>query len=450
MTECCAEQLPFPSLTRKPVVVEFTVPEASSDSGWLLLRAMDKELGVTRRLSGCLLDEREPAKVRHELQSLVLQRVLQIAAGYEDCNDADRLRFDPVLKLCCGRSPRGLDLASQPTLSRFENAVGWDELRALREAFIQLFIGRQETPPDEVVIDLDSTDDKVHGHQQLRLFHGYYGAYCYLPLIVTTQADGGAYWPLFGWLRPALHGDRFQTATLLLGVIRKLRKAWPKTRLIVRADSSFAGPDLCRLCEDEGVEYVIGLARNPRLTEELDELMADAGELHCPESGLSTQLFTEFDYQAGSWRRVRRVVGKAEITPEGENRRFVVHNLREGTPREVYKFYALRGDMENRIKELKLAIKVDRTSCHRFVANAFRVMLYVGAYLLWVGLREKLAGTELADAQVFTLRERLVKVAGFVTESVRRVVIRCPKAYPWPKLWHVLVHRLRDGPVSAT
>lgn len=449
MTGCYSDQLPFPSLLGKPTVVEFTVPEASSDSGLVLLREVDRRLGLTRRLAACLHDGREPGKVRHELESLVLQRVLQIAGGYEDCNDADRLRFDPILKLCCGRSPSGLDLASQPTLSRFENAVGWDELRALREAFVRLFIGRQKTPPDEVVIDLDSTDDKVHGHQQLRLFHGYYGAYCYLPLIVTAQADGGAYWPLFGWLRPALHGDRFQAATLLLSVIRKLRKAWPTTRLIVRADSSFAGPDLCRLCEDEGVEYVFGLARNPRLVEELDERMADAGELHCPQSGLSTQLFTEFQYQAGSWRRVRRVVGKAEITPEGENRRFVVHNLREGTPREVYQFYALRGDMENRIKELKLAIKVDRTSCHRFVANAFRVLLYVAAYLLWVGLREKLAGTELADAQVFTLRERLVKVAGFVTESVRRVVIRCPKAYPWPQLWHALVHRLRDGPVCA-
>jgi hypothetical protein len=376
------------------------------------------------------------------VQTLVLQRVLQIAAGYEDCNDADRLRVDPVLKVCCGRRPGEWDLASQPTLSRFENAVDWKELRALREALVRLFISRQPRPPREIVIDLDSTDDEVHGHQQLRLFNGYYDAYCYLPLIVTAQVDGGAYWPLFSWLRPAVHGDRFQAATLLLGVIRKLRAAWPKTRLIVRADSGFQGEDVGRLCEDEGVEYVIGMARNERLEGELEELMAAAHELHCPQSGLPTQLFSEFHYQAGSWRRVRRVVGKAEITPEGANRRFVMHNLREGSPAEVYQFYAQRGEMENRIKELKLAIKVDRTSCHRFWANAFRVILYTAAYVLWVALRECLAGTELAQAQVFTLRERLVKVAGFVTASVRRVLIRCPQAYPWPNLWFRILERL--------
>jgi hypothetical protein len=435
MTECWTGQLEFPSLAGKAVVVEFTEPEASSDSGWLLLREVDGGLGVTRRLAKCLDDERDPHKVRHEMESLVLQRVLQIAAGYEDCNDADRLRGDPILKLCCGRRPDEFDLASQPTLSRWENAVGWDELVAMRDALVRVFLSQQRRPPQQVIIDLDSTDDKLHGDQQLRLFNGYYDEYCYLPLIVTAQADDRGFWPLFGWLRPALHGDRFQAATLLLGVIRKLRKAWPKTRLMVRADSNFVSPDLCRLCEDEGVEYVFGVARNPRLEWELEELMAAAYELHCPQSELPTQLFTEFRYQAGSWRRVRRVVGKAEITAEGENPRFVVHNLREGTPREVYQLYAQRGEMENRIKELKLAIKVDRTSCHRFLANAFRVMLHVAAYMLWVALREQLVGTELAQAQVFTLRERLVKVAGFVTESVRRVLIRCPQAYPWPKLW---------------
>jgi hypothetical protein len=436
------DQLEFPSLIGKAVVVEFTAPEASSDSGWLLLQKVDERLGVTRRLARCLTDERDPRKVRHEMQSLVLQRVLQIAAGYEDCNDADRLRGDPILKLCCGRRPADLDLASQPTLSRWENSVGWDELLALRDALIRVFLSHHGRSPQEVVIDLDSTDDEVHGQQQLRLFNGYYDEYCYLPLIVTAQADGGEFWPLFGWLRPALHGDRFQAATLLVGVIRKLRKAWPKTRLIVRADSNFAGPDLSRLCEDEGVEYAFGLGCNSRLEEELDEPMAAARELHCPSSGLPTQLFIEFDYQAGSWRRMRRVVGKAEITPKGENQRFVVHTLRKGNPREVYQLFAQRGDMENRIKELKLAIKVDRTSCHRFVANAFRVMLYVAAYVLWVGIRELLADTELERAQVFTLRERLVKVAGFVTESVRRVLIECPKAYPWPKLWFQILEGL--------
>jgi hypothetical protein len=442
MTGCSAEQLVLPALVGQPVVVEFTAPEASSDSGWLLLRQAEERLGLTRRLAECLHDGREPGKVRHDLQTLVLQRVLQIAAGYEDCNDADRLRSDPVLKLCCGRRPEAGDLASQPTLSRFENAVGWDEWRALRDALVRLFIHRQGRPPREIVIDLDSTDDEVHGHQQLRLFHGYYDEYCYLPLIVTAQADGGAYWPLFSWLRPAVHGDRFQVATLLLGLIRKLRRAWPQTRLIVRADSGFQGEDLCRLCEDEGVEYVIGVARNPRLEAEIAWLMEAAHDLHELSNNPSVQLFSGFHYQAGPWRRTRRVVGKAEITPEGENRRFVVYNLREGSPEEAYKFYAQRGEMENRIKELKLAIKVDRTSCHRFLANAFRVILHTAAYILWVALRECLAGTELAQAQVATLRERLVKVAGFVTASVRRVLIRCPHAYPWPKLWFQIVERL--------
>lgn len=442
MTQCYAEQLEIPSLLSKPVVVEFTAPEASSDTGMLLLGRLDRRLGLSDGLAGCLHDGRDPSKVRHELRTLLRQRVYQISAGYEDCNDADRLRSDPVLKLACGRRPSGDDLASQPTLSRWENAVGWSELAALRDALMGVFVRAQTQTPQQVVIDLDSTEDEVHGHQQLRLFNGYYDAYCYLPLIVTAQADGGPIWPLFAWLRPALHGDRFQAATLLLGVIRRLRAAWPHARLIVRADNGFASPELYRLCEDERVAYVMGLARNGRLETAIQEQILGAREMHCPGSGLPTQLFAEFTHRAGSWRRVRRVVGKAEVTAEGDNVRFVVHNLPEGTPREVCRFYAQRGEVENRIKELKLAIKVDRTSCHRFLANAFRVMLHAAAYLLFVALRELLAGTELAKAQVFTLRERLVKVAGLVTESARRVLVRCPQAYPWPKLWFQILDQL--------
>jgi hypothetical protein len=441
MTQCFAPQLQFSSLVSKPVVVEFSLGQASSDAGWLLLAQVDKQLGLSRRLARCLHDGRHPAKIHHEMRELIVQRMLQIGGGYEDGNDADRLRRDPVLKLCCGRRPSEQHLASQPTFSRWENAVSLREVRGLREEFVKLFISQQQRPPRQVILTLDSTADEVHGQQQLRFFHGYYGAYCYLPLICTAQADGQQIWPLFAWLRPAGQGERFQATTLLLSVIRKLKAAWPQTRLIVRADTGFSGPDLYRLCEEEGVEYVIAIARNPRLEQELAEHLVAARELYVGGEE-SAQVWGEFRYQADSWRRPRQVVGKVEVTARGENQRFVVHSLRGMSPRQVYKSYCQRGEVENRIKELKLALQLDRTSCHRFAANAFRVMLHVAAYVLYVALRQKLAGTELARAQVPTLRERLVKLAGLVEESVRRVVLRCPQAYPWPELWFWLQARL--------
>jgi hypothetical protein len=441
MTQCSPQQLQFPSLVSKPVVVEFSAGEASSDAGLLLLAQVDARLGLCRRLSGCLQDARDQSKVRHQLGALIAQRVMQIGAGYEDCNDADTLRHDPVVKLCCGRRPGGDDLASQPTLSRWENSVSLREVRALCDALVELFIGQQRQAPKQVVLDVDSTDDELHGQQQLRFFHGYYDEYCYLPLIVTAEVDGGQMWPLFAWLRPACHGDRFQAGTQLLRLIRRLKGAWPTTRLMVRADSGFASPELYRLCEAEGVGYVAAVARNERLARELEEQLAAARELYVEGQG-HVQLFREFVYQADSWRRPRRVVGKAEVTVQGDNLRFVVHNLRDRTPRQVYKLYCRRGEGENRIKELKLGLRADRTSCHRFAANAFRVVLHVAAYVLYAALRQLLAGTELARAQVPTLRERLVKVAAVVRESVRRVLVCCPRAYPWPRLWLWVMRQL--------
>ena len=438
MTECCPQQLTFPSLIGKPVVAEFTGEQQSSDSGLLLLGEVERELRLIDRLVRCLHDRRAPEKVVHELSELVSQRVFQIAAGYEDCNDADKLRSDPILKLCCGRRPSEQDLGSQPTLSRLENSVSLQQVRSIFDELMRLFVSQQRRAPGHVIIDLDSTDDKLHGHQQLRLFNGYYDSYCYLPLIITLEVDDGQIWPLFAWLRPAHHGDRCEASTWLLRVIRRLRAAWPKTRLIVRADSGFAGPDLYRLCEEEAVGYVIGLARNARLKGQTEALLAEAQERYA-SGERPVQLYSEFHYQADSWRRIRRVVGKAEVTAKGHNQRFVVHNLRGLSAEEVYKLYGRRGEVENRIKELKLGLKMDRTSCHRFAANAFRVVLHLAAYLLYVVVRERLAGTELARAQVHTLRERLVKVGAWVRESVRRVLIRCPQAYPWPHLWSIIV-----------
>jgi hypothetical protein len=442
MTDCSAELTLFP-LSQKPVVVRADGGALTSDAGALLLRQLDERQGLTRRLARCLTDRRDPAKVRHDLLLLLRQRIYQIALGYEDCNDAASLRFDPALKLAVGRAPSADDLASQPTLSRLENAVGWRECWRMSEALLGYYLRQhRKHPPRRLVLDVDATDDETHGDQQLAFFHGYYDEHCYLPLLMFAQAEGKGEQELIGaMLRPGnVHGGH-QAMAMIRAVLRRLREAFPGCVIELRADSALALPEVYEGCEKLARPYTISLPKNDRLVEKAQPWMRDAKAIHA-ETGEKVQVFGEFLHAAHTWSRERRVICKAEVMSQGENPRFVVTSRRL-PPKKLYRFYCQRGDPENRIKELKLDLKADRLSCHRFWANQFRLLLHAAAYVLMQAMRAALAGTELARAQVTTLRLQLLKVGARVRESVRRVLVQLPSAYPWFDLWHLLA---RAGP----
>jgi hypothetical protein len=443
MTDCSADLILFP-LSQKPVIVRADGGALTSDAGVLLLRQLDERLGLTRRLAGCVVDRRESSKVRHDVLSLLRQRIYQIALGYEDCNDADRLRFDPALKLAVGRAPTEDDLASQPTLSRLENAVSWRECWHLSEALLDCYLARHRGyPPTRLVLDVDATDDETHGDQQLAFFHGYYDEHCYLPLLVFAQAEGeGEQELIAALLRPGnVHGGH-QAMALVRAMVKRLREAFPDCHIELRADSALALPEVYDGCEKIALPYTISLPKNERLTELAQPWMRDAQAIHA-ETGEKVQVFGEFAYAAHTWSRERRVICKAEVMSQGENPRFVVTSRCRPKPKALYRFYCQRGDPENRIKELKLDLKADRLSCHRFWANQFRLLLHAAAYVLMQAMRAALAGTELARAQVTTLRLSLLRVGARIRESVRRVLVQLPSAYPWFALWHRLA---RAGP----
>ena len=399
---------------------------------------------MTRGLARCVTDRRQPAKVRHEMLALVRQRIYQIALGYEDCNDADHLRADPALKLAVGRAPTEDDLASQPTLSRLENQVGWHECWRISEALLECYRQRhRKHPPARLVLDVDATDDETHGHQQLAFFHGYYDEHCYLPLLVFAQAEGEGEQELIGaLLRPGnVHGGH-RAMSLIRTLVRRLRAAFPECVIELRADSDLARPEIYEGCEQLAIHYTVSLPKNERLIAMAQPWRRDAEAIHA-EIGEQVQVFGEFAYAADSWLHERRVITKAEVMSKGENPRFVVTSRTDLEPEAHYRFYCQRGDPENRIKELKLDLKADRLSCHRFWANQFRLLLHATAYMLMQAMRAALAGTEFARAQVSTLRLRLLKVGARIRESVRRVWVQLPSAYPWAHLWPRLA---RAGP----
>jgi len=435
MTDCSL-QLSLSPLPRKPIWVRNDGGALSSDAGALLLRETDERLGLAARLAGCLTDRRDPARVRHGTLALLRQRIYQIACGYEDANDADYLRADPGLKLAVGRAPGEGDLASQPTLSRLENGVGPQACYRLSEALLSCYQERHRpSAPARLVLDVDATHDPTHGQQQLSFFHGYYDTYCYLPLLIFAQREGaGEQELLAAVLRPGNRHAGHKAMAILERVADRLRRAFPDTQLELRADSGLALPEVYQGCERLGVPYTISLPKNGRLLALAQPFLEQARQEHA-QSGETARVFGEFEYAAESWAQKRRVIVKAEVTAKGENPRFVVTSRRAGDPASLYCFYAKRGDPENRIKELKDGLKADRLSCHCFWANQFRLLLHGAAYLLLQAMRWALQGTELACAQVETLRLRLLKVGARVVESARRVWVHLPSAYPWAYLW---------------
>jgi len=428
----------------KPVVARFDQAQASTDGGLVLLKAVDDRLHVTDQLAACLVDRRDPDKVRHTVRDLLRQRIFGLACGYEDGNDAARLADDPLHKLAVGRDPlTGAALASQPTVSRFENAVGMRTLarmgRTLAATVIAHHRERLKGRAQRITIDLDPTDDPTHGQQAFTFFNGHYDTWCYLPLVATlTFNDEAEQYLVAIVLRPGNSPATRGARGLLRTLVCRLRRAFPGAALRVRVDGGFAGNDWLDVLETHRVEYVVGLASNARLVRRAGRLLGEAYGLS-KYSGHTEHVFGETRYAARSWSHRRRVIIKAEVVrlPGRDprcNSRFVVTNLREA-PATVYALYCQRGDMENRLKELHDGLALGRTSCSQFWANQFRVLLTTAASVLLQELRRQAQGTACANAQLSTLRERLLKLAVWVERSVRRLVLHLPQFAPWGDTW---------------
>jgi hypothetical protein len=425
------------------LTARFDAGRLTSDGGLPWLEQADRTVGVCAALAACIPEWRR-GPVRHPLETLVRQRVFQIACGYADQNDAATLRHDPLLKLACGRLPEsGAALASQPTVSRLENAVDRRTIEALAAALVTVYLHERGRggPPARVRLDLDGTADPAHGEQEGVAYHGYYRQHMYHPLLVF---DGDTGQVITAILRPGnVHGSKF-VVLVLRRLLRRLRAVWPSVQVEVRADSGFAIPRLYAWCEAEGVTYTIGLIPNPTLDAIAAPLLADAQAQSDAQDGAKVRLAGETWYQAGSWAHPRRVVFKAEILGKGPNTRFVV-TTRPDPPLALYDHYVDRGEAENWIKDLKNAVQADRLSCHRFWANAFRLLLHAAAYLLLDTLRRRLATATGTRYQLDTLRLRLLKIAGWVRERATRfgpcLCLHLSSYHPGEPLWRALTAR---------
>jgi Transposase DDE domain group 1 len=450
------ERLLFPDIFDKPTVLAFDQRQGSSDGGAILLKAADRRYGLIGSLAGCLEDQRQAGKVDHSLRELLAQRVFSIACGYPDANDSARLGADPIHKMLLDRDPvTGVDLASQPTLSRFENSVGPRQLYRLGEALASSVIERHAQRLHNrarlVTIDLDPTDDPTHGAQQLSFFNGHYNNWCYLPVMGFVSFNNEAEQYLCAAvLRPGNVTAPAGAVGILRRLLMMVRSFFPGVRIRIRLDGGFAHPALLDFLDAEpNLEYVVAMASNAVLQRKAEEAMQYARVL-AGVTGETEHVYSEANYAAGSWERERRVIIKAEVVcGEGkepkDNPRFVITNMKQ-SPQWLYeKVYCQRGEIENRIKELH-ALQIDRTSCSRFWANQFRVLLTAAAYILMQELRLRAAGTDCARAQVWTLRERFLKLGTRVIVSVRRMVVHLPESFPFLATFRHLALALGAAP----
>lgn len=452
------EQGTFSFLADLPIVVQASQAQLSSDAGLLAFREFDQRIGLTRSFAAVLNDPRDPERFEHSFLDMARARIYGILADYVDQNDHDILRCDPVFKLIADRLPDAADLASQPTLSRFENAIDIPSLKRLREQFVDQFIASFATPPRRLTFDLDAIDDPTHGDQQLSLFHGYFEQYQYFPSFITS-ADNDQVVVLS--LRPGTVHAAMGADDDLRYLVERLRLVWPDLRICVRGDAGYGMPWMYAVCEQLNVEYLFGLSANKKLQKASDSLLAQAVQ-NFVQTQTPQRLFDAFWYQARTWPRARWVIVKAEANAQGTNRRFLVTN-RPGAqvvPGAAYDDYAERGEAENRNKELKCGLHIDRTSDHRFVANFFRLYLHAAAFNLMARLRQAVAlppppsstpavppqalpdaerrqhyrrcrqRDRLAEAQPCTWRSLLIKVAAEIVVSTRRVVVRLSATWP--------------------
>ena len=467
MTQCIQNSFEFHGLGSRAVVARFDGGTITSDAGGLLLREVDRRLALLQRFSQCFVDRRDPERIEHSVEQLLAQRVYGLALGYEDLNDHDQLRADPLLAVLAGsedpsgsqrrqQRDRGKPLAGKSTLNRLELSLHNDEenrykkiayhAEAIDRLLVDIFLEAHATPPEQIVIDLDATDLPVYGHQEKRFFHGFYNSYCYLPLYIVCGEH------LLGVRLRASNIDASAGALEEIErIVTQIRQRWPQVRIILRADSGFCRDALMNWCEgDEAsgkrADYVFGFARNERLRKLIEPQMEQAAGLH-RETGKAARVFTGFLYETrDSWSRARRVVAKAEQIEGKENPRYIVTSLseEEWPAQQLYEeFYCARGDMENRIKE-QLSLFADRVSAATMRANQLRLYLSGIAYVLMHGLRRLgLAGTELARAQCSTIRNRLLKIGAQVRITVRKVWIALASGYPYVELFSTIHRQLR-------
>lgn len=466
-TECTGSELLFQCAGRREIPAAFDGGDISSDGGVLLLRAVEDRTSILDQFACCFDDHRDPARVEHSVYDLIAQRVFGLALGYEDLNDHDILRFDPLLAAAIGkRDPKGLkrtrsrdhgaSLAASSTLNRVELSRP-DEASAhrykrvvLREEFVDqvlldVFVQAFDEPPEQVVLDFDATDDPLHGKQEGRFFHGYYGHYCYLPLYVFCGDH-----LLAARLRPSNIDGAAGTVDELERIVPALREQWPDVKILVRGDSGFCREEIMRWCEDHAVDYVLGLARNKRLERSISKSMSKA-KRKSARTGKPARYFVELEYRTRStWSRSRRVVAKAEYLPRGRNPRFIVTSLpkRGAVPKKLYEsVYCARGDMENRIKEQQLFCFADRTSAQTMRANQVRLYFSSIAYTLLEALRRVgLRGTEMARAQCSTIRTKLLKIGAIVRVTVRKVWVSMSRGCPCADVFRSAAANLRAPP----
>ena len=434
MKSTCLE-LVFPCVGGKEVVARCDGGDITSDAGLVMVSLADRRLGLTEAMAGCVTDTRQQCKVEHLSVEIIRERVYAICQDYEDANDLDLLGSDPALKCACGRLPKsGLDLASQPTISRFENMPSAKDQLRMAKRMAERVISRLDLATRRVIMDVDPTDDPCHGQQELEFFNGHYGEHCYLPVHVHITGDDGRQRILGSLLRAGNAGATKGLRGVLRMAVRLLRERLPDVEIVLRADSAFGVCEVIDLCEDAGIDYVLGLKGNNVLHSLSTAVQMDAClKYRCEGNGCRE--YGEFEYAAGSWRGKRRVVIKAEITQGELNPRFVVTSLGEMRCEDVYEFYCARGEQENRIKEMKLDLSSGRTSCQRFLANQFRLLLHTASCMLMYVLQEALTGTRWARSQVGTLRTRLLKVGARTVETTRKVWFHLPSSFPAQDAW---------------
>ena len=425
----------------KPILLGFDGADMSSDAGLTLLREIERKAGLAQRLADCLSDPRDPAKVQHLLSDIIRFRIMMIAAGYEDGNDATDLRHDPSFKIALERNPEtGAALCSQPTISRMENLPKARDLIRMGREMVRFYCQSFARAPGQIVLDIDDTFDAVHGHQQLRLFNSYYDEYGFQPIVVF-DGDGRLVGAL---LRPARRPKGRESAAHLRRLIREIRAHWPKTEILLRADSHYCTPEVLGLCDQLGLRYVFGLARNARLQEQIQTLEASTAARYSRNGGQKVRRFKTFAYAAGSWSKARRVVARVEVSSRGRDTRYIVTNLNGGRGKHLYeKVYSARGQAENHIKAWKAHLASDRTSCSKAAANQMRLMLHGAAYWIWWKLRAACPKkSPWRHAQFDTLRLHLVKLAATVVEKKTRIIVTLPASCPQQWLLRLLFDAL--------
>lgn len=419
----------FP-VSNKQIELSFTGDDISSDGGLLLLREVENQTGLINRISNCITDNRDQRYVDHTIREMLTQRVFQIAAGYEDCNDCDDLRDDMIFKTCAGRLPQtGLSLASQPTMSRLENSIKSQDLYRIGQELVDTFVESYDREPGVIILDCDDTNNNTYGQQELNLFNQYYHDHCYMPLHIYEGLSGKLITTI---LKPGRRSKQNDIASLLKKLILHLRKEWANTMIIVRGDSHFTSADFMRWCEEQyNTGYITGVSGHRKL-HEMAAVTIQSAEREFKQYGKYVKRYHSFLYQAGSWSQPQKVVVKVEVSEIGTNIRYIVTNLVQFRAKDLYeKGYCARGAMELRIKEHKLYLRSDRSSCHRFKANQFRLFLHSIAYvLLHTFQKEVLRGTEFENATFKTIQNKIIKTAAWVKEMKTKVKIELPRCCP--------------------